>query len=231
MPTVAAAGRTEIGNVRKLNEDAYRIYRTGGTYQDRGTLLVVSDGMGSYRAGAQASAMTVDQLSIYFQLPDSRAGSENDLQELLLKANEAVARLRTQEKEFYGMGATVTALWIDPTASRAVAWQSGDSMAYLARGGKLHRITIPQKDPSTGELTNHVGIGAGFTLEKVQMKLQVGDILMVSSDGIHGFVSDEEILSCLRTADRPDDALDLLFSKALAGSDDNLTAIVARILP
>jgi serine/threonine protein phosphatase PrpC len=231
MLELATAGRTEIGNVRKTNEDAWRVYRSPaqGSGAGRGHVLALADGMGTYRAGAQASSMAVDQLAIFHHTPEGSFRGVDTLGDLVFKSNDVITGMRTREPEFYGMGATVTVAWLSDDLHHAVVFHAGDSAAFLCRSGRLLPITTLHKDPDTGKLTSHLGAGPQFRLEKVKVPLRPGDLLLLTSDGVHGFLGHEQMRDCLRNGTDLDGALDLLFYEALKTSDDNLTAVVARI--
>ncbi len=231
MQELATAGRTEIGNVRKMNEDAWRVYRSPaqGPGAGRGHVLALSDGMGTYRAGAQASSMAVDQLAIFHHVPEGSFRGVDTLGDLIFKSNDVITDMRTREQQFYGMGATVTVVWLSSDLQDAVVFHAGDSAAFLCRSGRMLPITTLHKDTATGKLTSHLGAGTQFRLEKVKVPLRPGDLLLLASDGIHGFLGPGPMRDCLRNGIDLDGALELLFHEALKNSDDNLTAVVARI--
>jgi protein phosphatase len=231
MPRVLAAGKTDPGLKRKTNEDAFRIYTASDpSAATRGFLFAVADGIGSYRAGGQASTMAVDQLALYFQYPDSRFAGSRTLEELIFRANEVITILRTRQKEYYGMGSTLTALLIDSNASRGVVFQAGDSMAYLARGGDLAPITTAQKAEGSA-LANHLGLGDKFKLEKVGILFEPGDAVLLCSDGIHGALTKEQLMEGVTLSPDPNVCVDHLVAQAVQRGDDNATAIVVKLLP
>ncbi len=229
MPRGRAAGGSTEGKVRKTNEDAFRIYYDEPAIMSkgRGFLFAVADGIGSYRAGAQAAWMAVDQLALFFRMPDSQFG-EATLQELVFRANEVITNLRTQQKGYYGMGCTLTLLHVDPDFTQARVFQAGDSMAYLVRDGRIATVTTPHVS-SESELTNHMGLGDKFRLEKVGFPLTPGDSLLLCSDGLSGFVTEDDLLAGLTVSASPQHCLDHLMVKALEESDDNVTGIVVKV--
>src|SRR3984893_13243129 len=140
---LTVVAQTDVGLVRKSNEDAFVIADlTGGSLLDerriaqfevgqRGVLLAVSDGMGGHAAGEIASALVVESLQ---RSMAKHAGGAHDalLEKAVLQANRDVweaARYPGREN----MGATVTAMFIHG----AVAYiaEVGDSRAYLLRYG------------------------------------------------------------------------------------------------
>ena len=230
MPVPRGAGRTEKGEVRKRNDDAFRVFCNDEFLAaGRGSLFAVADGIGSYRAGGQAASMAVDQLALYFRYPESDFGGPKTLVDLIWKAYDAITRLRTGQKEYYGMGCTLTALLVDAEGRRAIVYQVGDSMAYLVRGGTLASITTAQQEGDTGKLTNHLGLGEKMEIERVRFMLQPGDTIMLCSDGVSGYLSEDEILADLAGNESPQSCVDALVSKALQKSEDNITVVVAKL--
>ena len=232
MPVPSGAGRTEKGPVRKRNDDAFRVFCSEDFISHgRGTLYAVADGIGSYRAGGQAAAMAVDQLALYFHYPQAQFAGPKTLVDLIWKANDAITRLRTGQKEYYGMGCTLTSLLVDPEARRAIVYQVGDSMAYLVRNGVISPITTPQQERESGKLTNHLGLGEKMAIERVRFVLEPSDAIILCTDGVSGYLSTEEMLAAVGQDGEPADRVDVLMEAALAKSEDNVTVVVAVVPP
>ena len=228
MPSITAAAHTAIGLTRKTNEDDHRIYLDQEIVVQSGRppLFAVADGMGSYRNGAQASSLAVDQLGHFYSLEPADFKGERSLQDLFFRANTAVTRLRNQSRANYGMGTTLTCLMVDPATLEAILLYVGDSGAWLLRAGELLRLTIPHVDQS-GAITQHIGMGPGMQLERVRLLLAPGDRLLLCSDGVDGQVRSSMLDSVLRDAPSPAEAAQALTSLAdKLGGKDNATAIV-----
>jgi serine/threonine protein phosphatase PrpC len=230
MGLAVAAGRTEKGPVRKTNDDAFRIYCDNDIrVKGRGFLFAVADGIGSYRAGGQAAQIAVDQLGLYFRYPAERFEGPQTVVDLVWRANDVITNLRTGQKEYYGMGCTLTAMLIDPKGERAIVYQVGDSMAYLLRDARLMAVTRPQQAEESGELANHLGLGKKMEIERVRFGLRPGDTVLLCSDGISGYVGEEAITAALAADREPQPCLDQLMERALESSQDNVTAVVVKI--
>src|SRR5262249_44451996 len=118
---VDVTGRTDVGLVRRRNEDA--IY-TGRS------LFAVADGLGGHPAGDIASATVIEALQPHDRLVDPSELS-SVLGRAVMDANEALRRRIGTEPELAGMAATLVAmLWSGPTA---IVANLGDSRAYLLR--------------------------------------------------------------------------------------------------
>lgn len=232
MTRILAAGASTEGRVRKTNEDGYRLYFEAPAIEQkgRGFVFAVADGIGSYRAGAQAAWIAVDQLALYYQLPDSQWNPDSTVKDLIFRANAAITNLRTTQKEYYGMGTTLVVLHVHAGCDRATVYSAGDSMVYIRRGEQLAAVTRPQQS-AQGELSNHMGLGDSFGLEKVNLGLLPEDVLLLCSDGLSGFLSNEEILEGLSLSSDPQHCVDHLVALGVEKGDDNVTGVVVRLAP
>jgi serine/threonine protein phosphatase PrpC len=160
--------------------------------------------------------------------------------------NQALLRHASADPAVAGMGTTLTVAY--SVGLDLFVAHVGDSRAYLYRQGALRHITrdhtlaqhladrgdIAQEEvdthPQRNILTSVVGGGGGLAGSDLHhVPLQMGDAVVVCTDGLTGPVRDEEIAGVLRTAPSCDDACDSLVALALErGAPDNVTVIVAR---
>jgi len=214
---------------------------------EKGAALLVCDGMGGAAAGEVASQMAVD--SIYDALassePQQRDGFARLLRRAVQLANERIFIQSRDNQSERGMGTTCTvASLVDETL---VIAQIGDSRCYILRDGKLAQVT---KDQSlawqlieAGAMTadeakafEHANIilqalGVQERVEVVlsQVHLRRGDVTLLCSDGLHGPISDEEILSVLIAEPNLQKAGEGLIQKALdRDGPDNITVVLGR---
>src|SRR5215213_2529894 len=156
---VSIFASTDVGMQRAGNEDSFLVsgLNTGEAdpgsemrpheLGERGSMMVVSDGMGGAVAGEIASELAVKTIrEALCDLP-----LELSLDERLVKATE-LANTRIWEHaqenpELSGMGATVTAVLVH--SGRAYIAQVGDSRAYLVRGDQIKQLT---KDQSLAQM-------------------------------------------------------------------------------
>ena len=150
-------GITDVGRVRKGNEDNYLIadlqhqrrgvqgvgerWRLGG----HGMLFAVCDGMGGAAAGEVASQMAVDV--VYENLLDLEPGLDLQafggiLDRAILQANHQIHTLAQEDTSKKGMGTTISAAAV--YGNILFLAQVGDSRAYLLRNGTLTRVTKDQ---------------------------------------------------------------------------------------
>jgi protein phosphatase len=213
----------------------------------KGALLLVCDGMGGAAAGEVASQMAVD--SIYESLtasePQERDAFARLVRRSVERANERIFIQSRDNQSERGMGTTCTvAALVDTTL---VVGQIGDSRCYILRDGKLAQVTKDQSlawqlieagamTPEEAKAFEHANIilqalGVQERVEVVlsQVDLRKGDVALLCSDGLHGPVSDEELLAVLVMETDLEKAAQTLIQKALdRDGPDNITVVLAR---
>jgi len=265
-------GLSDIGQVRKANEDQFLIsdlvkslliHHTSLSHEDhtrlfgnsQGQLLLVADGMGGHAAGKQASTIAVQSLTRYvlntmpwfFRLNESL---ESDRKEELVSALEECQRSIEVAAEGSaanrGMGTTLTMAYV--IWPRLYIVHVGDSRCYLFRQARLEQITtdhtVAQQYVEHGALTpeqaresrwshvlwNCVGGGSSSLKPEVyKATLEVGDTLLLCTDGLSGPVSDQRISALLQEDRGAQETCRRLVSLANeGGGKDNITVVVAR---
>jgi PPM family protein phosphatase len=232
------AVKSDVGLQREANEDsAYAGER----------LLAVADGMGGHAAGEVASAAVIDALKpLDTQVP---AGELlNALDHAVRQASRTLTEMAEADPELSGMGTTLTALlW---SGSQLGLVHIGDSRAYLVRDGKVFQITHDHTMVQTllddGKITaeevashpqRNLILRALATNLQCQPDLQLrearaGDRYLLCSDGLHDAADAASISSVLLTVADPDEAAAELLRLAIdGGGPDNITCIVADIVP
>jgi protein phosphatase len=213
----------------------------------KGAIFLVCDGMGGAAAGEVASTMAVDSISIDMETnaATTRERYARCLRRAIENANEKIhgqSRINQNER---GMGTTCTAAGlVDRTL---IIGQIGDSRCYVLRAGRLAQVTKDQslawqlieagamtvEEAKSFEHANIILQALGVQ-EKVDVVLSHvllcrGDVVLLSSDGLHGPVADEELLDILLAEPDPQKACDALVAKAIdREGPDNITVVVAR---
>jgi len=228
---------TDVGVKRTHNEDScLALSRDDGSE----VLLIVADGMGGYMGGDLASRLAVNALQEAFlkqHLDDSQ-----DFERIFTQIDcDIRARLLA------GNGGTtcVTALLDNDTVTVA---NIGDSRAYLYRDAALDRLTkddsLVQTLVDAGRLTDAqareyprrnvifkaLGTGKEVTPTITHLRFMDGDLVILCSDGLCGFIDDQQLRETISEASELDNIEDLeqlcrtLISKAIeTGSTDNIT--------
>jgi len=222
-----------------------------------GKLLVVADGMGGAAAGERASQLAIDALATYvlntldwfFRLD---AGREQDfvteLEDALRRCQQEIEREVQKSPRKQGMGTTLTMAYI--IWPRLFLLHVGDSRCYQIRDGKMLRLTtdhtVAQQCVEAGTLQpeeaeqsrwsnvlwNFLGRNDDDIAPEVhKVELQLGDSLLLCTDGLTKHVTDERLVKQFRGGKTAREICDGLVAAANeAGGSDNITAIVARFV-
>lgn len=231
------AARSEIGRVRRNNEDA--------GYASR-NLLVVADGMGGHEAGELASAATV--ASVVAATAESSAADEvlDLLADAVITSGEHIADVVASNRDLTGMGTTLTALAL--RGDRIAIAHVGDSRAYVYSDGQLHQMTkdhtFVQTLVDSGEITKeqaavhprrNLMMRAIDGIHAVDVDLSIreahlGDRFLVCSDGLCGVIDEAAIAACLDADDLTRAVTELIDAAMRKGGPDNITVVVADIV-
>lgn len=222
--------RTDVGLVRKVNEDS--------AYIGEG-LFILCDGMGGHQAGDVASKLTIDQISGSLQNQEPSVGA---LLRAIARTNEYVCERSRGDYKLRGMGTTLTALWA--SQEQMLIAQIGDSRAYLLRGGVLRQCThdhsmvaelvrmgkLTQDEarshPHKNLVTRALGTDQKVDADIFEIGRCAGDRWLLCSDGLNDQVTDAEIAMLLANKSLYN-AADALISLALErGAPDNITIII-----
>jgi serine/threonine protein phosphatase PrpC len=238
------------GNVRKINEDSWRMDLDLGVF-------VVADGMGGHNAGEVASDMAVetilnfmrrtyegDDVTWPFGVDPNLSFEGNRIMTAIRLGNRRVFKAAESRDEFTGMGTTVVVALVDD--SRVVFAGVGDSRIYLLRDGELTQLTkddswiatlragdpsadLATKHPMRHVLTNVVGAREQVDLDVFERDLKDGDILLLCSDGLHGEIDDQGLASLMRNGTTPEAIADAMVKQTLTGrAPDNVTAMIVK---
>jgi protein phosphatase len=241
MPSFEAWGNTDPGNIRKNNEDAWLI-------DPALSLAVVADGMGGAACGEVASAITAETISEYLRENDEGKDPQTVIAEAIGLANRRVLEKAKISTDCKGMGSTVVlALLRNPLVYIA---NVGDSRAYLLRDGVLTQLSYDQTllnelcstTPMTAEeierfphkhvLTMAVGTTERIKIQNYEGEVEVGDQILLCSDGLTGPVPDTDIRNILQESITVEQKVDKLIALAKErGGPDNVTAVLLHCLP
>ncbi len=232
------SARSDVGKTRDHNEDNFGIGE-GEPVEQMGELLVVCDGMGGHAAGEVASQIAVETiLAVYYG--DTGENRPQALEQAFERANAQIYA-RGQGS----MGTTGVAALLHHDALHIA--NVGDSRAYLIRDGEIRQISRDHSfvgdqvaaglitadqarlSPHRNVITRALGYQPEVSVDLFRLPLQIGDIIVLSSDGMHGLVLDEEIRETV-TSMPPDQAVQRLIDLANSrGGTDNITVVVTQV--
>ena len=246
IPPVDVGAICDIGSVRQVNQDRVLAVIGDAAPADMVGVFVVSDGMGGHAAGEVAAQMAVDGVrERLLSLTGAQFLSSPDIMRgLVVDVNLAVHNA-SLEPGRHGMGATLTVCAV--AGSTLVIGHIGDSRAYIMRDGILNQITPDHSwvmemvakglltreqaatHPRRNVLTRALGIDRRVDAYVGSEKMREGDVLMLCSDGLHGVVTEADIVNVL-TRETAQKSCDQLASMAnRLGGPDNIGIVIARI--
>ena len=249
---IASGGVSDVGRVRTNNEDCYKIVQPLN-------LFVLSDGMGGEVHGEIASAMAVETVVKHCRDADSNPAAQvigavqpywsartKHLATAVHLANRTIFKAAEKNPDHRGMGATLTAAWIDG-AKLSIA-HVGDSRAYLLRSGSLLQLTrdhslvaeqvrrgiltVAEAEESNMQsvLLRALGAQAAIEVDAEEHILFPRDVLLLCSDGLTRLVTEPEVAGTLQAETDPARAGEKLVALANErGGPDNITVLTVRL--
>lgn len=237
---VKTFGRSDVGLIRRNNEDAFTINPERG-------FAAVADGMGGAAAGEVASRILIETAGEVLSRNVSSVNESLDsVRKAFTVANQRILDLVRQKPEYAGMGCTAEVLLY--LSRSLVIGHVGDSRTYLFRKGELTQITkdhsLVQKQfdegiisvdekrthPLRNIITKAVGISEELEADIVTMEPISGDCFLLCSDGLTDMLEDSSILEVLAGRAGIDAKADELVSRALsAGGRDNVTVVLFEV--
>jgi serine/threonine protein phosphatase PrpC len=251
---IEVAAKTDVGCVRLNNEDSY------GYDLDRG-IFVVCDGIGGHASGEVASQLAVESLLTYVrERPHDKARHADEsttttglskgalvLEEAIQSANTAICEAACEDDSHTGMGSTVVCVLVNQDLFSV--GHVGDSRVYLIREDAIQQLTqdhslvaqqtrlglISPEEAKTSTLQNVItqalGSEGAVTPDLDDMVAISNDVLVLTSDGLTGALSDTEILKTINSAASLGQACENLVQSAkLAGGTDNITCLLIRFV-
>jgi serine/threonine protein phosphatase PrpC len=227
---ISAFGDTDVGKVRRRNEDAFLCSPSLGVF-------AVADGLGGLSAGDVASKAAIDQLEAIAPRTGPELEALRELVELAHRAVQEVSRAISPESL-----AATTLLFARALDGRLqLAW-AGDSPGFLWRDGELRQVTrdhnVLNESPEEALLglvnphaiTRCLGQPEPLEAELAELELQPGDRVLLCSDGITNELELEELAELTAQASDPQDLVRTTIEQALAaGGRDNATIVAVFI--
>jgi protein phosphatase len=246
-----SAGLTDVGQRRKLNEDAFMV-------DDELGLYVVADGMGGHAAGEIASQEAVD--TVYGMVRRGHESldrvaqgdmSEESLRQAIRIVESAVQAatymvfgLAQHDPEQQGMGTTLSVLAM--CGDYGITAQVGDSRIYLIRNREAQPLTEDHtlvawqlkqgiineaeaaRSPHRNVITRAVGSREYVQVDTGFFEVQPSDAYLLCSDGLHGYLQEGEIPDVIDMG--PKGAAERFIHVANSrGGRDNITAVVVSV--
>lgn len=234
--------KSDIGKVRTSNQDSY----SAGELSDGVAWAVVCDGMGGAAGGNVASSTSVRMISHAIN-ECYRSGMKatsvyNMLESGVAGANACLYDMAQNDESLSGMGTTCVAAIVEK--DKIYVAHVGDSRAYIVSAdGKLTQLTrdhsMVQDLVESGELTPEeaknfpgkniitraIGVDSRVAVDFVESDFAQGDILVLCTDGLTNYVSDDEIVSVTSSSNCFEYAEKLVDLANENGGGDNVTVV------
>lgn len=229
---------TDQGRVRERNEDA--VFPSEAGSSDGPLLVGVADGMGGHIAGNVASHLAAETVT---------ANAVDDgtvVADRVSAANDAIIGVVEQDPGLSGMGTTMTLGLFDEDGTLRMG-HVGDSRAYLVHDEEMRQITQDHTvvaelvelgrlsavdavhHPQRHLLTRSLGLGP-VAVDEVAVGLEVGDRVLICSDGLTTMLGDDEIAALLRSDATVEATVwNLIEAANSAGGLDNISVAVIDV--
>ncbi len=234
--------KSDVGLKRSSNQDAF----VAGEFDNGAAFAVVCDGMGGANGGNVASECAAKIISEYIvnsYSPKMNSNSvENMLRAAVDSANTEIYEKSKDNEEYSGMGTTVVCALVCDNLAHIV--HVGDSRAYLATGDSLVKLTVDHSvvqtmidngeisedeartHPKKNIITRAVGAESSvFSDYNIAIKPE-NNILLLCTDGLTNYVSEEQVFEVLRTVPEEQVAQTLINLANEAGGGDNITVVL-----
>ena len=239
------AARTDVGRVRRLNEDCYSVGELPGGF----AWAVICDGMGGAVGGDVASRSAVrrisESLTSSFQEDMGSRSIKNLLVTALDNANTRVFDLSQANEDLAGMGTTVVAVIVN--RRKAYIAHAGDSRAYLLAGAEPLQLTkdhsVVQVMVDNGQITEDearhhprknlitrvLGVAETLDVDYCEEELRPGDILLLCTDGLTDSVDPAALPEIFEQGEFASLADHLVALANQNGGMDNITVVAIEI--
>lgn len=239
---------TDLGNVRKNNEDNAYFVRPNDpdVRKTKGFLGIVADGMGGHAAGEVASKMAVELIRKSYY--ETNTNVDTAIKKAFELANDKIFQRAKADASKKGMGTTATAVVI--LNKDLYCAHVGDSRLYHLSAKGISQVSSDHTyiqellrkgdisaekaavHPERNVLTRAMGTQSSVEIDvhKSPMTFETGDRLLLCSDGLYDYLSDEEILAFAKSGELKTAAYELVNTAKARGGHDNITVMIIEMI-
>ncbi len=217
--------------IKEHNEDSYGIVTPEGQLlENKGISAIVADGMGSCAFPKEASEYVVKGFfSDYYSTPESWTVKTSGAKVLTALNSWLYGKSTDDHAKAYV--STFSALVIKSTTAHIL--HIGDSRIYRLRNNNIEQLTNDHRIWITREksyLSRAVGVDLHLDIDYKTVDLEVDDVFIMTTDGIHDYMQDQQILEIVSQSVNLNVLADKIISTALSsGSHDNVTCQIIHI--
>jgi PPM family protein phosphatase len=239
-----AVFKTDVGRIRKNNEDSVGIFLNRNGQR----LAIVADGMGGHRAGDVASNMTISSLKEMWEGTkgiQTADQAEEWLKSRIFQVNRVLFDHANNHEECDGMGTTIEA--VITTHLFATIAHVGDSRCYILNESGFQQLTedhtlvnelvrtgqISKEDaehhPRKNVIMRALGTEQNVSIDIKTIIFEEGDNLLLCSDGLSNKVREEEMAEILKNdLDLEEKATMLISIANERGGEDNISVAIVE---
>ena len=240
--TIRAAGVSDVGSIRVVNEDRFHVDAVRG-------MFIVVDGVGGQAAGGRAADTALEVVRTW--LTQTNGPVAGRIRDAITQANNEVYRQASSRAEWQGMACVLTVAMVD--GNRAVVGHVGDTRLYKLRPGAIEKVTPDHspvgeredageiseleamRHPRRNEVYRDVGsephdAAEGDFIDVREVPWEPDAALLLCSDGLSDLVGSQTIRGLAeRFAGQPEQVTRALVKAANdAGGTDNITVVYAE---
>ncbi|WP_137895557.1 bifunctional protein-serine/threonine kinase/phosphatase [Ramlibacter sp. 2FC] len=222
-------GLNSLAGKKEVNEDFCAAMLPDPGAEAMGAIAAIADGVSTGGMGREAAQTTVTSLvRDYFGTPETW-DTTVALDRVIGAQNQWLAGLNQRRRPALGL-TTLTALVL-----RGQSWSLahvGDTRAYLLREGQISQLThdhVVAHPDLSHQLLRSIGAEDRVLVDYSQGELQVGDLFLLLSDGVHNVLNERRLLGFADTVDAQAMSEALTAAALQRGSHDNVTALVVRV--
>ncbi len=228
-------GFTSERGPRTGNEDFALVRQPGPSDAAWGVIAALADGVSTGGLGLEAAQSTVMSLVEDWYATPATWDPTVALDRVIQAHNGWLVDHNRRRLALEGRMAPTGTCTLTAVVLRAHGFtlaHVGDSRAYLIRDGECTQLTqdhVMGRTEFQNGLTRAVGLDDALRVDYLDGDLRIGDILVLTSDGVHGYIK-PATLHALAGTGSAQEASQALVDKALAsGGRDNTTAVVLRV--
>ncbi|WP_416307266.1 protein kinase domain-containing protein [Neptunicella sp. SCSIO 80796] len=226
-------GYTTAGS-KSENQDAFAAYHPDGDIlEHKGALAAIADGVSACRQAQLASVTCVTNfIDDYLATPETWSVKRAAARVLRGLNLWCLGHRSTHYDQQSDMITTFSGVVFKSTCAHL--FHVGDSRIYRCQDGNLEQLTRDHKhfQGNNSYLTRAVGIDPHLDVDYRGVDLQRHDLFLFTTDGVHDFISDKQINQLIKqdATDLEGLATRIVNQAEQAGSDDNLTCLIVRVV-
>lgn len=198
---------------------------------NKGITVAIADGVSSSISGREAAESCINSfLADYYSTPDSWTVKTSAHKILTAINSWLYSKGQRYSDTRKGMFTTFSALILKSTTGHI--FHVGDTRIYRLQDSTLERLTTDHRRQiqDNDYLSRAIGIELHLEIDYRKIELEKDDVFVLTTDGVHDFVSDKDVAQIISTTSNLDDAARQVVQYALEnGSTDNITCQILRI--